>query len=369
MAKIKKGQVSEWFKSVYSKIKSKLTRKVQIIILTAILVLVAFTCVYKIGKYFTSPKYIASKYIDEIIDNDISGIYNYVDDSEDTFVSEDILKNKMTSLDDVEDYSIISVDYSKKYAYVAFEYESKGNAYVSYVQLKKDGNKLLIYDNWKVESAKVSKNVVFKVLTDSEIEIDDEDVSKYLNKNDNDNNYDTYEIPAMITGTYKITAKLPNGITMDKNITVDTDKTYILAKVDLETDLKYNLQDKVLDNLNSLYKNAVAGKSYSDIKNDYVNDLDSLYKSIKRNISYNNATVKKLVFSEIEIKSVCFNDKGNLELEIIADYDMDYTYTVDNKTINDSKSKYMNLLVELSYENDNFELLDISNSMAVYNRG
>lgn len=327
-----------------------------IIVLCVCLIGILFG-INRIVNYFTSPNYVAMKYFEVVANNDVDKIYSYIEKYEDSpFVSKEILNDKMTRLENIENYSIKSIKTENNKTYVELQYDLGGEYKTSYVEVKRVNNSKFL-KTYEVVSGKLAQNVTIRVLKNAKVTVDGKDISAYLNENDNDEYYDTYVMPAMIQGSYKFLLTLENGLIMEKNISLQSDSTYTLSKINLDTEVTTSLEKTIKESLNTLYKSAIQEKNYEDISSNFKNDLSSLYRSIKRSIKSSSKVMKEINFTDVEIKSSMFNDKGNLEVDIFADYDMKYSYQGEEKQT--EVSNYMSLSVELD---SNFEFLNIYTS-------
>ena len=272
---------------------------------------------YSFTKKINSPDTVAMKYFETVIKNDSAKIYSYIEEYSDSpFVSEKILSDKMTRLGKIENYSIKGIKENGNSLLVEFEYDLDGEYQTSYVELKKE--KIFKYfDSYKVVSGKLALNVTIRVLSGASVTIDGKEISNYLDENDDDKYYDTYVIPAMIAGSYKFDITLKNGLEMDKEISLASNSKYTLSKVNLSDDLTNSIESNLKDALNLLYKSAVDGKDYDEI-NEFKNDLSSLYRSVKRSMNSSSKSVEEIEFTNVELKSSMFNEKGKLEVEIFA---------------------------------------------------
>lgn len=329
---------------------------ITIIVLCVCLIGILFG-INRIVNYFTSPNYVAMKYFEVVANNDVDKIYSYIEKYEDSpFISKEILNDKMTRLENIENYSIKSIKTENNKTYVEFQYDLDGEYKTSYVEVKRVNNSKFL-KTYEVVSGKLAQNVTIRVLKNAKVTVDGKDISAYLNENDNDEYYDTYVMPAMIQGSYKFLVTLENGLIMEKNISLQSDSTYTLSKINLDTEVTTSLEKAIKDSLNTLYKSAIQEKNYEDISSNFKNDLSSLYRSIKRSIKSSSKVMKEINFTDVEIKSSMFNDKGNLEVDIFADYDMKYSYQGEEKQA--EVSNYMSLSVELD---SNFEVLNVYTS-------
>lgn len=329
----------------------KKNKKIKLLFITVFLAIIGFS-IGAASSYFLSPKYIARKYFNTVISNDTSKIYKYVD-SKSPFITKELFQKKYIEVGKITDVEIDDISNEDDYILVTFKYLLDNNESKSYVKLK-EKKFLGILTYYKVESGKVARNVKFRVLKGSKVTLDGEDISSYLKNSEE--NFDVYSMPDLVSANYNIKVEMPIGITVSKDILVSGDNTYTIAKLKLESDMKKNLNDDILNKLNILYTSSIDNKKYNDISDNFSNDLSNLYRSIKRSL---NDSITSFEFSDITINSTYLNDDGMLSLEIFADYDI---------VVNgEEKSDYLSLEVIYSYDDNEFNLYDINNSYQVRN--
>lgn len=357
----KKGKIGDIYCSECGeKLKKQtihISEKSRNVIITLLAVLLILFISFKTLECIYSPKTVATKYFEAVINNNTDKIYSYLDEYDSDFVSLDILKEKITLFENVEDYKIVNVEQINNESIVEFQYIISGTTKTAYVLLTKDNNNF-IFDNWKVDSSKLVENITIKVPKTSTITIDDKDISSYLK--DDDEYYDIYEIPYMINGTYTLKTTL-NDITVEDEIEVEDNKTYYVNNIELDETLKTTLEDLSVDKLNYIYSNAIAGTNFDDIKTNLSDNIEKEYKSLKRSFSNSNIRVNQVLITDIEESNATYDSQGNLQVTFVTDYSINYTYTAngtDTTNSNDSTSK---VTLTFKYNNGTYELLDIVN--------
>lgn len=329
----------------------KLSKKTISIIVGFLVIIILFLGLYGIGLKWSSPSYIAEKYFKAVSKNDIDAIYSYLDREDNTFFSKELLKEKTNTIQ-ADDYQIISVQEVGEYATVLFEYTDYNRLKYATVLLKRNGRKWLLFDNWEVDSAKVAENIEIKVLKGSNFTIDDKRVDSYKVSTD-DKYYDTYRIPLMVAGTYQIKADLSNGLSIDKEVEISSNETYVLSYIDLEETKKKELESKAIKTINQLYSSAVSKKAYQQIENSFSADLETLYDDIKNNM-YSN--IQSIHFNDSSIQAAYLNEEGNLEVVLKTNY----TLKVKNDNKIDTSYYTQDFVVEFKYDNSSFVLQNIS---------
>jgi predicted nucleic acid-binding Zn ribbon protein len=319
----------------YKKIRNKsLKISFTIIILLLVIWLASFAIMY-----FTSAQVIARKYFNTVISNDESKIYEYIKDDESLFVSEEILKEKNEELGNVENVSISRIYDSNNKTYVEFTYTLNGKNKVSYVELERKSY-FNIFNTYKVVSGKVVSNIELIVPKNSSVTIDDTDISSYLQKDKN--TYDTYYIKNMIKGTYNIKVTLENGLTIEKELSVENNGSYIISSIELSDSENENIEKISLDSINTLYTSVLESKNYSEISSQFTENLESIYKNIKRNL--NNSSITSIKYTDADLESTLVNSDGSITATLL----LDYTYTYTNSS-NETKTKEATTRMQFTY--------------------
>ena len=324
--------------------------------ITIILITLLFLCtILKIITYMMSPSYIATKYFKAITENDTTKIYSYIEKNESDFVNEDILKEKMNLFENVDQYKIINTSENNNEAIVEFEYVIDNEVKTAYVKLNKTKNG--IFDIWNVESGKIIENISIKVPKNSDITVDGKDIKKYLKTGTNEY-YDYYEIPYMIAGKYTIKTT-NNDITVEDEIELESNHTYTVGKIELNNELADNLEKQTVETLNYLYTNAIQNKNYDEIKENLNNKLENAYKSLRRTINQSNIKVNGMNIDDIQLDKATYDEEGNLEVTLVVDYMINYTYKVNGEEKTASNNATSKTTVTFVYQEGNYYLNDI----------
>lgn len=335
------------------RLKSKSRKFISIFLIIIAIFLILLGC-YEIIEYKNSPEQEALKYFKTIITNDVDKIYPYIDKYESSFVNKELLKEKNQKLEYVKNYKVEKIEENNGYTYVYINYDMDGINTSSIIELSK--KKKFIFNTYEINSGKVIKNVIFKVLKDSKITIDDKDITKYKSDKDSDEYYDAYVMPYMLSGNYNIKATLPNGIEMDKEVTLNKEGTYILSKVELDEDTLNMMKDTIRDTLNIMYENAINEKSYEDIKDNFDTDLSTLYSNVKRSL---NKNIKSINFDNIKITSSTLDEEGKLLNQVLADYEFEYEVNDTSKKI----SRTLSIDIYFKYD-ESWQITDAKNGIS-----
>lgn len=345
------------------KIDIKISKKTKQIIISVLAVISLLLISYKTINYIYSPGFVAKKYFEAVINNNTDEIYSYIKEYEDTFVNQDTLKNKIDLVESVSGYKIVDIQKTNNQALVQFEYTVSGEIKTAYVLLYLDGNNFYIFDNWKIESAKLVENVTIKVPSKSKITLDDIDISKYL-VDDEDEYYDVYEIPYMIAGEYKIVTEL-NDIKVEDDINIQDNQTYYINSIELSDEQVSAFENTAKNQINLIYSNAISGTLFDDISNNFNsnNNLEDIYKSLKSSFKNSSIKINSINITDIEYAAAAYDEKGNLAVTFKADYTINYTYNKNNIDVTDEYEGTSNIALSYLYVDNNYELYDINNTL------
>ncbi|MFV0249944.1 MAG: hypothetical protein ACK5HP_02780 [Bacilli bacterium] len=362
-------------KKVKEKISTIPTNKKRKFIILCICIFVIIG-ILELFAYFNSPKFIATKYFKALIANDTKEIYEYLETSASTFVTENLLTEKIETLGAVSSYSVNNIQQSNNSAIVTFVYtlENSSREYVATVSLTKSSkNHYLIFDNWTINSGKLVENINIKLPKNSKVTIDSISLDNYLSSKYSNDYYDVYVIPTMIKGDYKIQITLESGIVSEDNISIESNTTYTLGNITLDDNLEESLSSKVINSLNNLYIAALNSKNFSEISSEYfyensnLDDLESSYKSLKKHITNSMVDLKSINFTNADIESVILNNTGKLQIVLTVTYNYTSSYTNDSETIeysgNDIDTK---VVVLFDYSNEEYQIYDYSSLYVSY---
>lgn len=370
-----------------------MSKKTKIIILVAVLVVGLLGGVYKVGSDLTNPKAIAKDYIEASINQDGGKLYKYLEiEGDKTFVSKkiftELLKENNTQASTIENYTITDVEYGdgKLTAKVNFTYTMKDSSSEkeSAISLtKQKDKKFLIFDNWKIADLTVSsatmEEYTIKVakgatVTYAGVKLTD----KYLDKDKSTEKLDVYVLPQVFTTKTKIKAVLSNGIEIEDEVTPSSYySTYTVSfdEDNLTDSAKEKITNKSKDVLTTIYTNAIARKTFSEIKSNFEHgslDLTSLETSYTDLVSdlegaYNLLT--SISFTTITISDLELDDDGNLEVEVKANYNytVQYENLLDEVKIHED-TDYSRMTLVFSYEKDEYHLVSVEDLETYFSR-
>lgn len=346
------------------KIEFKISQKTKNTILIVIVIFLLLFLAYNITYYLLSPKVVAKKYFETLINNDTNEIYSYIDYKSD-FVSKEILEEKRIPLK-VEDYEITNIKIGEKSATVSIKYESNGEYNKAYVSLDRNKNKYLIFDEYKIESGLIVQNITFKVPKGSTITIDDKEISKYLTDSKNEY-FDYYVIPYMIKGNYEIKTSL-NGINVTDEIEVSSNQTYSINNVEVKDELETSLKQTALNKLTLIYNSALADKTFDEIKSNFkINKYDTLedtYRSIKRGLNDSYIKVNNIEFKEASIKRITYSEEGKLVITLDTDYNINGVIELqEQKEFTSKNNSYIK--VTFDYMDGTYDVSDINGTLNI----
>lgn len=322
-----------------------LKHKIKIIIIS--IIIASLMSLYAIVSYFTSPVYIANKYFNAVINNDYDKIYTTFN-VENEFVTKEQLKEKIKELK-VDNFKIVDYEITDDQALITYEYTKDNQKYYANVSLTKDGSKYLIFNNWKINSGKLSKDITIKLPKGSKVTLDNKELTKYLKE---DENYDIYEIPYMITGTYNLDVTLTDGTNINEDIVISSNETYSLNNIDLVDNTKNIVKEQAKNYISELYNGLINN-------NESVSDsINNLYKEIKYYYKNSDIKLKSFNITSLDIIKATYNKKGNLSVT----YKVEYDYTLVNGDNTYSGSNRDIIEIEYNYV-DGYNLKSIKNTI------
>ncbi len=368
-------------KPVVKKVRQPMSKKSKAIIIIVVVVLVLLGSSYKVASTLASPKRIAKDYIQALVDKDANKLYKYLNlDGDDTFATKDMFKTLVKEEladNNIENYKITDVDYAdgKLSASVEFKYTVAGSSseHDSEINLvKQKGKKYLFFDNWAISDVKdnmIVKDYTIKVAKGSKLVYNSIKVDKkYLDKDESNNNYDTYVLPIVFTTETELQVVLPSGLEISNRVTpskYNTNYTVSFDENNITDKMKDSLLSATKDSINTLYQDAIAGKSFESVKSTYDRDgvdlkaIEEAYTSFVDKLADNNDKLKSITFNDISLYDLDVTKEGYFKVAVKVEYD----YTIDYKKANDeietrdkSSSGYMT--VGMGYNGKEYYLVD-----------
>lgn len=326
-----------------------------------------------------SPKKVAEGYFESLVNYDVNKLYGYLDLEESEFTTKKIFK-ELTKIDsenekiDVVNYSLEKVEKSKDgmSATATFKYllegEKESETYTINLVKSKD-KKLLLFDNWKIntEDYEIIKNYEFRVPTGSELTIQGIKVDKKYRKESEDD-IDKYVIPSLFSLNYDIKVKMPIGITIEENISINNYSNY---KFDFD---EHNISDKdkqkifraVKTSLENLYYNAKDKKTWDEVKSLFeykdgdVSKVESTYNSLVNTFTNSTSTLNSISFTKIDLSSASMNKNGELYLSVKVTYDFSLSYQSGDETKTNNSDDYDYMYLTYDYSDGEFKLVNAS---------
>lgn len=322
-------------------------------IFVILIVLIFIIFIFNLISYLFSPAYIAKKYMNSLSKNNYNEIYELLDVDESSIVNKEILKEKMETIN-IDAYKLDSINVYGNDALVTFKYEDNREVnYVSVLLRNSMVKKYFFFDNWKIMSSKVATNVNIKVPKNSKVTLDNIDIKEFK---ETDEDYDIYKISEMFAGTYNINIELENGLKVEDKIDIKSNETYSIGNIDIEEDVKSNLQEQLLNSLNTLYSNAIKNIEY---KNTGLTNLKDEYQYLKSTLQNKNYTLTNISFNDIDVSKVTFDTNLEVTFTLNCNYTINYISNDETKTY--SGSGITTIKVNFNIEDNNYILDSISN--------
>ena len=328
----------------------------------------------------TNPKNIANDYIKAVVNKDSNKLYSYVKvDGDNTFTSKKVfdlyIKDELKDVN-ITNYTITGVEYSlgKLQAKVKFKYTLKNSTSEKSEEViltKQKNKKFLFFDNWTINDSidsDVVKDYTLKVtkgatLTFGGIKVD----KKYLDNNKSNDNYDVYILPQVFSYKTDVKATLPSGLVIEDSVKPSSYYNTHTVSYDedaMSKETKNKITKYAKESIDTIYNGIISDKSFADIKSSFnskdVTKLEKSYNELHEDIKNNSNTLTKFSVSDLTVYDVTLTKDGNLEVEFKVNYDyiVKYkSYSNEEKTNDDSDYRYMTLT--LSYNKNNYQLIDI----------
>lgn len=327
------------------------------LIFGVLLTLIILFGLLKMVLYIFGPEFMAKKYIKALSNNDYSEIYKLLDVDKSSLVSEKILKEKMEVIE-IDAYKLHKVVTDGNEAIVTFKYEHNNEInYVSILLRNSMIKKYYLFDNWKILSSKVATNVTIEAPKNSIVKVDDKEITEFKVENEK---YDIYEIEEMFVGDYKISIELENGLKVEDDVEIYSNKKYSIGNIELEEKIKKDLISQLESSFNNLYGNAINGISYNDTG---LANLKSEYNYLKDSLKNNSYTLKNISFNDIDVVGATYDEKLEVTFNLNCNYTVEYKLNEEVKTYSGSgntKVKANYNITEDTYTLDSISNLPIS---------
>lgn len=350
-------------------------------IIIVVAVLIVLGVCYAIGKNITDPKNVAQKYIQAVVNSDGNTLYGFLDlEGDKTFVSKSVFEKAIKNMNkdtNIVNFKITKVEYGtgKISAKVNFTYTTKNSnsEQSNYVNLiKQKSKKYLVFDNWKVgqliNGNMIVKNYAIKTLKDSKVEFAGVKVSnKYIDKEKSTDAYDVYVLPQVFSTKNSIKVTLPNGLEIENEVTpssYNNEYKVNFNKNSLTDEAKDSLLNTVKGMINDIYTNAIAGKSFSDVKPSYevkglsLSDLESSYTDLVDRLKDSSTKLTSITLKSVSLYDMYLTDKGYLKVQVKVNYDYTVEYSSNEEVKTSDNSDYDYMTVTLGMKDSKYYLVD-----------
>lgn len=340
------------------------------LIITICALLVVLFGIYSFLDNKYGPKTIAKDYFLAVMNADADSLYDYLDIKEGTFTTKKIFKKVFNmKKENLLNYSVTSLEKSSDgltaTAIINYTLSGSSSSKSANIHLVKDKtNRFLIFENWKISDKYIETVNDFEITApkDSKVQIEGVKLDKkYKSRSLKDT--DVYKLPELFKGTYNVLVTLKNGLVLEDDLNITGYRSGDLSNLNLSSADQKKLEKKLPDIVEKLYKDAIDGKSFEDVKKDYEYDgckLDNLersYNSFMKTIK--SGSLKNLKVKKVKINNTKFDDEM---ITVTADVDFDYT-TVNKILDKEKESTRSNddiMYFGFDYKNGEFKLISIS---------
>ena len=342
-----------------------------------------------LGSVFT-PEKIAIKYFKAYANKDADKIYKIVKLDESEFVSKKLLKEALKNDEkiELENYKIeknptktqlekalgvkVKEDLSKT---ITIKYVKKGSSkeyYKNITLVKSKHKKFLFFDNWVVDSSDlVANDYTFSVPKDSKPTINGKKVSDKYKKDSYSSYYDSYKIPSILKGTYKLKVTLDSGLTLVGDMKINGSYgTYSSSSLKLEDKTEKKLVKDIKEKLTTIYNGVTENKNFDDIKDafaeDYRDSIEGSYGTLKQAVLTDYNKLKEFKLTDVKIKYYTISDENlNLTVQVTYDYKTEYKNGDDVKEYSKT-GKTSNIYLTYKLDGKEYALSEFRNLIAYF---
>lgn len=392
-SKIKEAPKSTKITKILKRKKKKkpLTKEIKIAICAGVIAIVVIIGILVYGAKTSNPKTVATNYFDAVTKVDVDKLYRYLNVENSEYVNKDIYKEiikediENADEDKIVNYEVTDVTVSddELTAEVTFKYIKDDSTLphtmkINLIKLKE--KRLLFFDKWKVNesSVKTVSDYVLTVPKDAEITIANKKVTdKYLSKDRSTLTKDVYVLPEVFTLEYPVKAKLKSGIEFETTFRVNSySRSATLSLVDAEVPEKMQKQMKEYLNkeISGIYSNALAGKSFEDVKKDmdiaenYETTIKKVYDNVVSATSSTSNKLTKFEIEEFDLERATINSNEDFYLRLEMDYE--YTVSYKNGDVEETKTKSSSayIVASLVYKDGKIFIKTISGLPSYFSR-
>lgn len=360
--------------------RKKLSKKNKIMIEIIIVLIVFLGAGYSFLSYLSSPKKVAERYMEALINENVNQLYSYLEiEGDKTFVTKEIYQ-ELLEKNEIVNYRITDIEYgnNKLITSVTFVYTERNSKEekskrISLVKQKKKW--LLFFDDWKISSTEETDKIVedFKIIVPKNAKViyaGIEVKEQYLDKNNSTETTDIYILKQVFRATTKIVVNLENGYQIEDEITPSTYKNSYTANISL-SDIGKEEQEKITtlikNDLTVLYDGAIQDKAFESLEHINIEDgktdtIEKKYNKLKEKLKQSYNILTTIEFTNITLSSVKLDEDGNLEFRFKANYQYSVKY-IDSSNVEQIKSLTSYTYMNLSYciKNNAYYIVDANN--------
>lgn len=362
------------------KAKKETSKKNKYMIGTMIIIVISLIVGFYSLSYMLSPKKVAERYMDAIVNGDTSKLYSYLEiEGDKTFVTKEIYQ-KLLEKNKIVNYHVTDVEYgnNKLTASVAFVYTEEDSSVeksmrISLIKQKKKW--LLFFDDWKISTSETNDKIVadFKIVVPKNAKVAYAGVEvkeKYLDKNKSTETTDVYILENVFRTSTTIMVELENGYQIEDEVTPNIYRNTYTANISLSDIIKEE-QEKVAtlikNDLSVLYEGAIQDKTFEALDNLNIEKensatIEKKYNLLKEKLKQSYNTLTSIEFTNITLSSVKLDENGYLEFRFKSNYQYSVQY-LDSSSQEQVKTLKSYTYMNLSYniKNKTYYLIDANN--------
>ena len=347
-----------------------INKKIVLNILILIVILLALLAILFKEKY--DKKSVAIKYFESLINQNSSQGFKYIDADKSKFINEKTFKKIISTEKDLKkviNYTIQDINYSydKKEVTVTFSYITKDNKkhQTKDIVLINKGKKLLVYDDWKIDTKKmISNNYKLYVPKKYEIKLEGIKVGKKEISGSNKDYY-IYQINQMFVGNYDVSVNYKKMDLVSRILVQNNNSYSYINNLSLPQEESTKLTKNLVGQLENLYKNAIKSKSYKDCKKKLTlakdNKIKNIYNELLTSTNYYYAQLKDFKVKDYNVISTKVDSKVHLTIAV------KYKYKINNYGKVEEKTKTDDIEFIVKKEKDEYKLYNIKNITYYFN--
>ena len=348
-----------------------MSKKKKITIIALVIVVVAAIFGYRYFDNKFSSSSVALEYFDAVMSNDADYIYKTLGVENEGLTSKANFKKALAKKDEIKIVNrkvrdVVENDLSST---VTIEYttESSSNVQLYTVSLvKSDKKKFVLFDNWNPVSNNdfVLENVKIDVPVNSELTIGGEKIEV---PKETSSYYRTTQatVKKMFKIDYDLQLKYQTGVELSGTYNPNK-SSYVNSVVKLTDKQIKQMEEDIPESLNKLFDNAIAGKEWDDIKEDYIINKVEPYFFTNTYNYMKNYYKNSYDLKSIKVNSVSIESDSNLSTtrDGIPSVYMNINYTFERGSegtyYKKSGTTSYSMTVDVGYKDGKYVVLGLS---------